>query len=141
MSSFRRPPPRNAVRGGTFLLAATLAPQLAHACATCGCTLSTDAATGYSTASGWRINVDYTYIDQNQLQLQINVFHRSADQGAFADAPDTAGTVAYLSPGISASLTRNLQLYAFVQLPVYSQLQGYQLFLHWTGTVGLNMKL
>lgn len=356
--SLRRPPSRAAVRVGTLLLATILAPQLAHACATCGCTLSTDAATGYSTASGWRINVDYTYIDQNQLrhggstaspdqvvnqpadpslgggeiekvttnryinlgatyrfnadwgvsfvvpyvvrdhetygtqlapytpeetgpgqvsgtrvaglgdvkligsyqgflpthnfgvqfgiklptgnyggqtddgtlvghpttfhsgpalgqaldsslqagtgstdlivgayyyqpvsqdfdvfvngqfqaavrqrldrpgadfrpgnlasasfglryeahadwvpQLQVNVFHRSADQGALADTPDTAGTVAYLSPGISASLTRNLQFYAFVQLPVYSHLQGYQLFPRWTGTVGLSMQL
>ena len=356
--SLRRPPSRTAVRTGTLLLATVLAPQLAHACATCGCTLSTDAATGYSTASGWRINVDYTYIDQNQLrhggstaspaqvvnqpadpslgggeiekvttnryinlgatyrfnadwgvsfvvpyvlrdhetygtqlapytpgetgpgqvsgthvaglgdvkligsyqgflpthnfgvqfgiklptgnyggqtdegtlvghpttfhsgpalgqaldsslqagtgstdlivgayyyqpvsqdfdmfvngqfqaavrekmnqpgadyrpgnlasasvglryeahadwvpQLQLNVFHRSADQGAFADRPDTAGTVAYLSPGISASLSRNLQFYAFVQLPVYSHLQGYQLFPRWTGTVGLSMQL
>lgn len=74
-------------------------------------------------------------------QLQINVLRRSADQGAFADHPNTAGTVAYLSPGISASLTRNLQFYAFVQVPVYSHLQGYQLFPRWTGTVGLSMQL
>ena len=358
MPAPRRSPPRIAARGGALLLAAACMPQLAHACATCGCTLSTDAATGYSTASGWRINLDYTYIDQNQLrhgsgkaspgqvvdqpsdpplgggeiekgttnryinlgatyrfnadwgvsfvvpyvirdhdtygtqlapytpgetapdqvsgahvaglgdvkligsyqgflpthnfgvqfgiklptghyggqtddgmlvgrpttfhsgpglgqsldsslqagtgstdlivgayyfqpvsqdfdmfvsgqfqaavrerldrpgadfrpgnlasasfglryeahadwvpQLQVNVFHRGADQGAFADRPDTAGTVAYLSPGISASLGRNLQLYAFVQLPVYSHLQGYQLFPRWTGTVGLSMQL
>ncbi|BFI96030.1 MAG: hypothetical protein RSP_15400 [Rhodanobacter sp.] len=357
-ATFRRSPLRSAARSGALLLAASLVPQLAHACATCGCTLSTDAATGYSTASGWRINVDYTYIDQNQLrhdgskaspaqvvnqpsdpslgggeiekgtvnryinlgatyrfdadwgvtfivpyvirdhdtygtqtapytpdetapdqisgahvagigdvkligsyqgflsthnlgiqfgvklptgnyggqtddgafvgrpttfhsgpglgqsldsslqagtgstdlivggyyyqpvsqdfdlfvngqfqaavsekldqpgadyrpgnllsasfgvryeahanwvpQLQVNLFHRSPDQGAFADTPDTAGTVAYLSPGISASLSRNLQFYAFVQLPVYSHLDGYQLFPHWTGTVGLSMKL
>ncbi|MDE2086657.1 MAG: transporter [Xanthomonadaceae bacterium] len=357
-ASRRRPPWRNAARGGAFLLSTALAPQLAHACATCGCTLSTDAATGYSTATGWRINLDYTYIDQNQLrhdggtaspaqvvdrpsdpslgggeiekgtvnryinlgatyrfdadwgvtfvlpyvirghdtygtqlapytadetspgqvsgthvagigdikligsyqgflpthnlgvqfgvklptghyggqtdggtfvghpttfhsgpgtgesldsslqagtgstdlivgayyfqpvsqdfdlfasgqfqaavrermnrpgadyrpgnqasaslglryeahanwvpQLQLNLLRRSADQGAFADTPDTAGTVAYLSPGISASLSRNLQFYAFVQLPVYSHLDGYQLFPHWTGTVGLSMQL
>jgi hypothetical protein len=74
-------------------------------------------------------------------QLQINVIRRSVDQGAFADRPDTAGTVAYVSPGISASLTRNIQFYAFVQVPAYSHLQGYQLFPHWTSTVGLSMKL
>ena len=50
------------------LLAACALPQLAHACATCGCTLNTDAATGNSTLAGWRINIDYTYIDQNQLR-------------------------------------------------------------------------
>ncbi len=283
-----------------LLLAAGFAPSSAHACATCGCTLSTDAATGYSTQSGWRINLDDTWIDQNSLrhgrgkatpqqvveqpsdpslgggeiekgtgnrylnftvayrfdadwgvsavlpyvsrdhttygeqqspytpaatapdqvssarvagigslqagtgstdliagayyyqpvsqnfdafvnaqfqaavsqrldqpgadfrpgnlaslsfglryeahanwvpQLQVNAFHKSADQGALADRPDTAGSVVYLSPGVSASLGRRMQVYAFVQLPVYSQLQGYQLFPRWTGTVGLSMAL
>lgn len=74
-------------------------------------------------------------------QLQVNAFHKSADQGALADRPDTAGSVVYLSPGVSASLGRRVQVYAFVQLPVYSQLQGYQLFPRWTGTVGLSMAL
>ena len=74
-------------------------------------------------------------------QVQINWFHKMADQGFLADAPDTEGTVAYLSPGISGSLTKNVQMYAFVQVPVYSHLQGYQLFPGWTGTVGISMKL
>jgi hypothetical protein len=74
-------------------------------------------------------------------QLQLNLLHKSADQGAFADQPDTAGTVAYVSPGISASLTKTLQLYAFVQVPVYSHLAGYQLFPGWTGTIGLSIGL
>ena len=74
-------------------------------------------------------------------QVQINWFHKSADQGALADVPDTEGTVAYLSPGISGSLSNNVQLYAFVQVPIYSRVQGYQLFPGWTGTVGISMKL
>ncbi len=40
----------------------------ALACATCGCTLSTDAATGYSTQTGWRLNLQYDYINQDQLR-------------------------------------------------------------------------
>lgn len=74
-------------------------------------------------------------------QVQINWSHKMADQGFLADVPDTEGTVAYLSPGISASLSRNLQMYAFVQVPIYSHLHGYQLFPGWTGTVGVSMKL
>lgn len=74
-------------------------------------------------------------------QVQLNWFHKSADQGALADTPDTEGTVAYLSPGISGSLSKNVQLYAFVQVPIYSHLQGYQLFPGWTGTVGISMKI
>lgn len=72
-------------------------------------------------------------------QLQLNLLHKSADQGALADRPNTAGTVAYLSPGISVSLRNNLQAYGFVQLPVYSHLDGYQLFPRWAATLGLSM--
>ena len=32
-------------------------------------------------------------------QVQINLSRKSHDQGALADTPDSAGTVAYLSPG------------------------------------------
>ncbi|GLQ92782.1 transporter [Dyella acidisoli] len=74
-------------------------------------------------------------------QVQINWSHKMADQGFLADVPDTEGTVAYLSPGISASVSKNLQVYAFVQVPIYSRLQGYQVFPGWTGTVGVSMKL
>lgn len=74
-------------------------------------------------------------------QLQINWLHKMADQGFLSDHPDTEGTVVYLSPGISASVNKNIQVYAFMQVPLYSHLQGYQLFPGWTGTVGVSMKL
>jgi hypothetical protein len=70
-------------------------------------------------------------------QVQLNLVHKSADQGALADTADTAGTVAYLSPGIIGKIGPGLQAYAFIQLPLYSNLSGFQLFPHWTGTVGL----
>lgn len=72
-------------------------------------------------------------------QLQLNLLRKSADQGALADRADSAGTVAYLSPGISVSLRRNLQAYGFVQVPLYSRLEGYQLFPRWAATLGLSM--
>ena len=71
-------------------------------------------------------------------QLQLNVSHKSADQGALADTTDTAGTVAYLSPGLTVMVARKLHMYAVLQVPVYSNLDGYQLFPHWTGTMGLS---
>ena len=43
----------------------------------------------------------------------------------------------YLSPGISASITDKVGVYGFVQLPVYSRLDGYQLFPHWTAAADL----
>jgi len=70
--------------------------------------------------------------------LQINLYRKSADQGALADTTDTAGTVAYLSPGLTVRAARQLHLYGFVQVPVYSNLSGYQLFPHWTASAGLS---
>ena len=71
-------------------------------------------------------------------QLQVNTVHKSPDQGALSDNTDTAGTVIYLSPGITAMVARNVHAYAFVQRPVFSRLDGYQVFPHWTGSVGLS---
>ena len=70
-------------------------------------------------------------------QLQVNITHRSPDLGVLADTLDVAGTAVYLSPGVSASIMKNTQMYAFVQLPIYSNLDGYQLFPHYTATVGV----
>jgi len=69
-------------------------------------------------------------------QLQVNLTHKSPDQGALADLPDTAGTVAYLSPGVTLRAFGPLHLFAFVQVPVYSNLVGYQVFPRWTASAG-----
>ena len=71
-------------------------------------------------------------------QLQLNLSRRSADQGALADTTNTAGTVAYLSPGLTAQIVHKLYAYSVLQVPVYSNLSGYQLFPHWTATAGLS---
>lgn len=71
-------------------------------------------------------------------QLQVNLSRKSHDQGALADTGDTAGTVAYLSPGVTAAVGHVAQFYGFVQLPIYSHLQGYQLFPRWTASVGVS---
>jgi hypothetical protein len=71
-------------------------------------------------------------------QLQLNLYRKNADQGALADTTDTAGTVAFISPGVTMQVLHALHAYTILQVPVYSNLSGYQLFPHWTGTVGLS---
>jgi len=66
----------------------------------------------------------------------VNLSHKSADQGALADTTDTAGTVAYLSPGITLKVANRLHIYGFAQVPVYSNLDGYQLAPRWTASFG-----
>ncbi|XAH26226.1 transporter [Xylophilus sp. GW821-FHT01B05] len=74
-------------------------------------------------------------------QLQVNISRKMADQGYLADTTDTAGTAAYLSPGATVALGQNLHGYAFLQLPVYRKLDGYQLAPKWTVSVGLSYSL
>jgi hypothetical protein len=69
-------------------------------------------------------------------QLQLNLLRKQADRGALADEQNSAGTVAYLSPGMTAKVLDNLHVFAFAQFPVYSKLEGYQLFPRWTVSVG-----
>jgi hypothetical protein len=69
-------------------------------------------------------------------QLQLNLLHKGVDQGALADITDTAGYVAYLSPGLTANVRGKLYVYGFVQLPIYSDLVGNQLFPRYTISVG-----
>jgi hypothetical protein len=71
-------------------------------------------------------------------QLQVNLLHKSPDEGALADVQNTAGSVAYLSPGATVQLSSRLYAFAFAQLPVYSNLYGIQLFPRWTASGGVS---
>lgn len=71
-------------------------------------------------------------------QLQINLLHKAQDEGALADVQNTAGIVAYVSPGVTVKLSSSLHAFAFAQLPVYSNLYGTQLFPRWTASAGLS---
>lgn len=71
-------------------------------------------------------------------QVQLNLLHKAPDQGALADVQNTAGSVAYLSPGLTGRVTDKLHLFGFVQVPLYSNLYGYQLFPRYTLSAGAN---
>lgn len=83
---------------------------------------------------GARYMADPRYVPQ----VQLNIAHRAHDQGALADAANSGGTVVYLSPGLTVNVLQNTQIYGFVQLPVYSRLEGFQLAPRWTATVGVS---
>ena len=70
-------------------------------------------------------------------QLQVNLLHKAPDEGALADVQNSAGNVAYVSPGLTAELTARVHAFAFAQLPVYSNLYGFQLFPRWTASAGV----
>ena len=75
------------------------------------------------------------------LMLQLNYLHRGKDSGREADQPDdTGGDFLYLSPGASLNLTKALQLYGFVQLPIYQEVNGVQITAEYAVVVGLSVR-
>ena len=94
----------------------------------------------YKPGNQANVSVGLRYMADPQIipQLQINLTNKQADSGAFADTTNTAGTLAYLSPGVTMSATANTRVYAFVQVPIYSNLAGYQLFPRYTASVGVS---
>jgi hypothetical protein len=87
------------------------------------------------------LGIRYVHDQRLMPQLQLNLLHKSVDQGALADITSTAGEVAYLSPGLTVKLGRGFSGYVFGQLPVYSNLVGYQLFPRYTVSVGASYAL
>ncbi|MBV8157728.1 MAG: transporter [Dyella sp.] len=71
-------------------------------------------------------------------QLQFNFTNKRTDQGALADTISTGGSVLYLSPGVTVTVSEHVHMYAFVQKAIYSNLKGYQLFPRWTGNAGVS---
>ena len=102
-----------------------------------------EAGNDYRPGNSTTVSVGLRYATNPKVMpaLQLNVFRKSADQGALADTTDTAGTVAYLSPGLTVRVAPGLHVYGFVQVPLYSNLSGYQLFPHWTASAGLSYGL
>src|ERR1700733_1846846 len=74
-------------------------------------------------------------------QFQVNLLRKSRDQGALADIQSTAGNVAYVSPGLTARVAARLHVFGFVQVPIYSNLYGYQLFPRYTVSGGVSYAL
>jgi hypothetical protein len=71
------------------------------------------------------------------LLAQVNTLWADHDSGARVEAENTGGTLVALSPGVSVTLTRKLQVYAFYQQPIYQYLNGIQLSTAYSFVVGI----
>ena len=72
--------------------------------------------------------------------LQLNTLYRGRDSGSQAEPDDTGGKFLFLSPGISIALNKTIQIYGFVQLPLYQYVNGVQLVADWPGLIGVSAK-
>jgi hypothetical protein len=60
-------------------------------------------------------------------QLQVNGRFEGRESGSESDRDNSGATMWYLSPGASFQLTRDLQIYGFMQFPVYQRANGLQI--------------
>ena len=72
--------------------------------------------------------------------LQVNANFKGRDGGANAEPEDSGQRQVFLSPGASWNLTRDAQLYAFVQVPVYQAVNGVQLTAGWSALAGVSFR-
>lgn len=93
---------------------------------------------------GRRINVDagmrYEATEKLGLLLQMNALIKGRDGGAQAEAEDSGGRSLFLSPGVAYALTKDLQVYSFLQLPLYQFVNGVQLVADRALVVGLSTR-
>jgi hypothetical protein len=74
------------------------------------------------------------------LMLQVNGLHRQRDSGSQGEPADSGGYAVYLSPGASYAVTKGLQVYGFIQLPVYQYVSGVQLTADWSAVIGISTR-
>ena len=74
------------------------------------------------------------------LLLQLNALWRGRDSGAQAEPDDSGGQYYFISPGVSATVTRNVQFFVLAQLPIYQYVNGVQLTADWGVTGGLGVR-
>jgi hypothetical protein len=86
------------------------------------------------------LGINYQGFDQWVPTLQLNVLNKKVDSGTASDTLSTGGTLAYLTPGALYNLTDKTQVYVNVQLPVYQNVNGYQLVPAYIASMGVRVR-
>ena len=93
---------------------------------------------------GYRFGMDvgmrYEAAERVGLMLQFNYLQKGQDKGAEAEPDDSGGTFLFVSPGASWNLTKDFQVYGFVQLPLYQKVNGVQLTADYAVVVGISTR-
>jgi hypothetical protein len=90
---------------------------------------------------GANITAGLRYVSGSALvpHLQINARVEAKESGANADVPNSGATLVYLSPGATLSLGAQVQVYSFLQVPLYQRVNGLQIEPKYSVSVGLHV--
>ena len=73
------------------------------------------------------VGARYLITDKLAANLQLNSRYKRRDSGANAEPSESGGKYVYVSPGISYAFAGGFQLYGYVQVPLYQNVNGVQL--------------
>ena len=97
---------------------------------------------GYKPGKQLGVDLGYRYDvnDHLGLNLQLNYVYKGRDKGAEAEPEDSGGHAVAITPGITYAFTPAVQVYGFVQVPIYRYVNGVQLTADWSGTLGISVQ-
>lgn len=96
---------------------------------------------GYQPGKSLNLNAGIRYAAMGAWipQLQLNGRISSKDSGVNASPDDSGGKTLYISPGLTWNMTERVRMYMFLQVPLYHNLNGYQLAPKYTVSVGTSL--
>ena len=74
------------------------------------------------------------------LLLQANYLYKGRDSGAESEPANSGQQSFFVSPGVSWNLSRDAQLYAFLQVPLWQKVNGVQLTADWSALAGVSWR-
>ena len=97
----------------------------------------------FKPGTGLNLNfgLQYASFESFTPMVQINARIEKRDSGANADVDNSGATLVYLSPGATFHLTHQAHAYAFVQLPIYQHVNGFQIEPKYTASIGIRFQL
>ena len=93
---------------------------------------------------GDEINVDlglrYLVSESFTANVQLNTRYRRRDSGANAEPDESGGKYVYASPGLSYAIAGGFQIYGYVQVPLYQNVNGVQLTQNMSYVAGVSYR-
>lgn len=84
------------------------------------------------------LGLNYAATPALSLMAQLNLQHKTRDTGVNAEPADSGGYSVFLTPGVSYRVAKDLQLYGFLQKPIYQHVNGTQLTADWSVAAGIS---
>ncbi|MDP9109483.1 MAG: hypothetical protein M3N23_10495 [Pseudomonadota bacterium] len=92
----------------------------------------------YRPGRSLNLNLGVRYVGSQRLtpELQFNARTVQRDTGDQADTENSGGTLLYVAPGATFAFSDQLNLFGFVQIPLYQHFNGFQLAPRFIASIG-----